>query len=68
MSSAKTRLLAFSDDMDGLRKVPTNLPNQEMLTAHLGKPLTTVSVCCTNCRRASTNPIEAAAQPRSSTK
>jgi len=42
MSNAKTRLLAFSDDMDGLRKVPTNLPNQEMLTAHLGKPLTAV--------------------------
>jgi lysyl-tRNA synthetase class 1 len=42
MSNAKTRLLAFSDDMDGLRKVPTNLPNQEMLAAHLGKPLTAV--------------------------
>ena len=32
----KTRLLCFSDDMDGFRKVPTNLPNQEMLAAHLG--------------------------------
>ena len=40
MSPVKTRLLAFSDDMDGLRKVPDNLPNQEMLAAHLGKPLT----------------------------
>src|SRR5205809_6875207 len=38
----KTRLLAFSDDMDGLRKVPDNVPNKEMLTAHLGKPLTRV--------------------------
>ncbi|OQW55603.1 MAG: lysine--tRNA ligase [Proteobacteria bacterium SG_bin9] len=38
----KTRLLAFSDDMDGLRKVPTNVPNQEMLAQHLGKPLTKV--------------------------
>ncbi len=38
----KTRLLAFSDDMDGLRKVPDNVPNQEMLTQHLGKPLTKV--------------------------
>ncbi len=37
-----TRLIAFSDDMDGLRKVPTNLPNQEMLAEHLEKPLTTV--------------------------
>ncbi len=36
----KTRLLAFSDDMDGLRKVPDNVPNKEMLEAHLGKPLT----------------------------
>ena len=42
LSSAKTRLLAFSDDMDGLRKVPTNLPNQEMLAAHLGKSLTSI--------------------------
>ena len=38
----KTRLLAFSDDMDGLRKVPDNVPNKEMLEAHLGKPLTRV--------------------------
>ena len=29
----KTRLIAFSDDMDGLRKVPDNVPNKEMLTA-----------------------------------
>src|SRR5450432_3946317 len=38
----KTRLLAFSDDMDGLRKVPDNVPNKEMLAQHLGKPLTKV--------------------------
>ena len=38
----KTRLLAFSDDMDGLRKVPDNVPNKEMLLGHLGKPLTRV--------------------------
>jgi len=37
-----TRLIAFSDDMDGFRKVPTNLPNQEMLAQYLGKPLTAV--------------------------
>ncbi len=38
----KTRLLAFSDDMDGLRKVPDNVPNREMLEQHLGQPLTRV--------------------------
>jgi lysyl-tRNA synthetase, class I len=38
----RTRLIAFSDDMDGLRKVPDNVPNQEMLAQHLGKPLTQV--------------------------
>jgi lysyl-tRNA synthetase class 1 len=38
----KTRLLAFSDDMDGMRKVPDNVPNREMLTGHLGRPLTRV--------------------------
>src|SRR3954462_273958 len=38
----KTRLIAFSDDMDGLRKVPDNVPNKEMLSQHLGKPLTRV--------------------------
>jgi len=38
----KTRLIAFSDDMDGLRKVPDNVPNKDMLAGHLGKPLTRV--------------------------
>src|SRR6187549_2387851 len=38
----KTRLLAFSDDMDGLRKVPDNVPNKELLEQHLGRPLTRV--------------------------
>src|SRR5579862_1062745 len=38
----RTRLIAFSDDMDGLRKVPDNVPNKEMVAAHLGKPLTKV--------------------------
>ncbi|HZO45596.1 MAG TPA: lysine--tRNA ligase [Xanthobacteraceae bacterium] len=38
----KTRLIAFSDDMDGLRKVPDNVPNKEMLAEHLGKALTQV--------------------------
>ncbi len=39
---AATRLVAFSDDMDGLRKVPDNVPNQAMLAQHLGKPLTAI--------------------------
>src|SRR5207248_865621 len=38
----KTRLIAFSDDMDGLRKVPDNVPNREMMAQHLGKPLSRV--------------------------
>ncbi|MGF7168705.1 lysyl-tRNA synthetase class 1 [Sphingobium xanthum] len=42
LTGAPTRLVAFSDDMDGLRKVPDNVPNQEMLAQHLGKPLTQV--------------------------
>jgi len=42
LSDLPTRLFAFSDDMDGLRKVPDNIPNQEMVTEHLGKPLTDI--------------------------
>src|SRR6202022_4062582 len=38
----KTRLIAFSDDMDGLRKVPDNVPNKDMLAAHLGQPLSRI--------------------------
>ena len=37
-----TRLFCFSDDMDGLRKVPDNVPNREMVAEHLGRPLTSV--------------------------
>lgn len=37
-----THLIAFSDDMDGLRKVPDNIPNKALVAAHLGKPLTEV--------------------------
>jgi lysyl-tRNA synthetase, class I len=37
-----TRLFCFSDDMDGLRKVPDNIPNKDLIAAHLGKPLTSV--------------------------
>ena len=37
-----TKLITFSDDMDGLRKVPENVPNKEMLEKYLGKPLTSI--------------------------
>src|SRR6476660_1073485 len=40
--TVKTRLIAFSDDMDALRKVPDNVPNKEMMAQHLGQPLTRV--------------------------
>ena len=42
LSAIPTRLIAFSDDMDGLRKVPDNVPNKDMLAEHLGKPLTRI--------------------------
>jgi lysyl-tRNA synthetase class 1 len=38
----KTRLLCVSDDMDAMRKVPPNVPNQALLHEHLGKPLSRV--------------------------
>ncbi|MBF0129116.1 MAG: lysine--tRNA ligase, partial [Alphaproteobacteria bacterium] len=37
-----SRLFAFSDDMDGLRKVPDNIPNKDKIAPHLGKPLTSI--------------------------
>ncbi|HVC58957.1 MAG TPA: lysine--tRNA ligase [Acetobacteraceae bacterium] len=42
MTGLPSRLIAFSDDMDGLRKVPDNVPNREMLAGYLGQPLTRV--------------------------
>lgn len=42
ISDIPTRLFCISDDMDGLRKVPDNLPNKAMLEENLGKPLTHV--------------------------
>lgn len=42
MSDMPTRLLCFSDDMDGMRKVPDNVPNQDMLRENLHRPLTSV--------------------------
>ncbi len=40
LSDIPTKLYAVSDDMDGLRKVPDNIPNPELIRPHLGKPLT----------------------------
>ncbi len=42
LTGKPTRLLAFSDDMDGLRKVPENVPNREMLAGFLNQPLSKV--------------------------
>jgi lysyl-tRNA synthetase, class I len=42
LSDLPSRLFAFSDDMDGLRAVPDNIPNAELVRAHLGKPLTAI--------------------------
>ena len=42
LTGAPSRLLAFSDDMDGLRKVPDNVPDRDKLTPFLGQPLTRV--------------------------
>ena len=42
LSDIPTKLFAVSDDMDGLRKIPDNVPNPEMLKSHLGKALTNI--------------------------
>lgn len=42
MSDLPTKLICFSDDMDGLRKVPENVPGQEAMAHYLGRPLTQV--------------------------
>ncbi len=42
MSDLPTRLLVFSDDMDGMRKIPDNVPDKNFLLPHLHKPLTSV--------------------------
>ena len=41
-NKVKTKLLCFSDDMDGLRKVPENVPNRALMETYVGKPLTQV--------------------------
>ena len=42
ISDIPTKLFAFSDDMDGLRKVPDNIENKQIIEPHLGKPLTSI--------------------------
>ncbi len=42
LSETPTRLITFSDDMDGLRKVPDNIPDADMVARHLGKPLSAI--------------------------
>lgn len=42
ISDIPTRLVCFSDDLDGMRKVPENVPDQDALKAHLQLPLTSV--------------------------
>ena len=43
-----TRLLCFSDDLDGMRKIPDNVPSKEAMEPHLQKPLTSVPDPWTN--------------------
>ncbi len=42
ISDIPTRLICFSDDLDGMRKVPENVPQQDMLREHMQMPLTSV--------------------------
>jgi len=42
ISDIPTKLICFSDDLDGMRKVPGNVPNPELLEPHLQRPLTSV--------------------------
>ncbi len=42
LSDIPTKLICFSDDLDGMRKVPSNVPNPEKLEEHLQRPLTSV--------------------------
>ena len=42
ISNIPSKLIVFSDDMDGLRKVPLNIPNHDIVKSHLEKPLTSI--------------------------
>ena len=42
ISDIPTKLICFSDDLDGMRKIPSNVPNPELLKSYIQKPLTSV--------------------------
>ena len=42
LEKINSELITFSDDMDGLRKVPDNIPNNEILKNNIGKPLSSI--------------------------
>jgi len=42
LTDIPTEIITFSDDMDGLRKIPNNIPNSEILEQNLNKPLTSI--------------------------
>ena len=42
ITDVPTEIITFSDDMDGLRKIPDNIPNKEILEKNLHKPLTSI--------------------------
>ncbi|TAE81348.1 MAG: lysine--tRNA ligase [Alphaproteobacteria bacterium] len=42
LSDVPIKLICFSDDMDGMRKIPDNIPNAERLSAYIDQPLTSV--------------------------
>ena len=42
LSNKKSNLIVFSDDMDGLRKIPENIPNKELIKEHINKSLSNI--------------------------
>ncbi|HUA32845.1 MAG TPA: lysine--tRNA ligase [Candidatus Binataceae bacterium] len=50
-SERPTKLVVFIDDMDGLRKVPENVPNRERMVPHLGKPVSRIEDPFGDCHR-----------------
>ena len=42
ISPIPTKLITFSDDMDGLRKIPENVPNKKMLESYIDRPLSQI--------------------------
>ena len=43
LSDIPTKLICFSDDLDGLRKVPSNIPNPEVIEKYMDMPLTVMA-------------------------